>query len=134
MERAPLSGTTRTVEATKYGSSWLAAGGGCFATTNKFTKGGSMRAISLASTAALAGAIMLSGCGKKADNVSLKNASVETVANTAQDAVKLQPGQWEMTFAIDKMEMPGMPAGANPAAQPPQKASTCITPEQAAKP
>ena len=93
-----------------------------------------MRSIELASIAVLAGAVILAGCGKKADDVSLKNASVETVANKAQDAVKLQPGQWEMSFAIDKMEMPGMPAGAHPAAQPAQKAAICITPEQAAKP
>ncbi|WP_162875506.1 DUF3617 domain-containing protein [Sphingomonas crusticola] len=92
-----------------------------------------MRSIKLASVAALAGAVMLAGCGKKADDVSLKNASVETVANSAKGAVKIEPGQWEMSFLIDKMEIPGMPAGSNPPQQA-QKASTCITPEQAAKP
>jgi len=93
-----------------------------------------MRSMKLGSVLLLTGAVMLAGCGKKANDVSLKDASVEKVANTAQNAVKLQPGQWEMSFAIDKMEIPGMPAGAaSPPAQA-QKAATCITPEQAAKP
>ena len=71
-----------------------------------------MGSMKLGSIALLTGAVMLAGCNKKPDDVSLKDASVEKVANTAQNAVKLQPGQWEMSFAIDKMEIPGMPAGA----------------------
>jgi hypothetical protein len=93
-----------------------------------------MRSIEIASIAALAGALMIGGCGKAKDDVSLKNASIETVAAKAQDAVKIQPGQWEISFAIDKMDMPGMPAGAMDHAKQAQKTSTCITPEQAAKP
>jgi hypothetical protein len=93
-----------------------------------------MHSIRLVSIAALGGALMVGGCGKKPDDVALKNASVETVAKTTQNAVKIEPGQWEISFAIDKMEMPGMPAGASEQMKQTQKTSTCITPEQAAKP
>jgi len=92
-----------------------------------------MRPIRQVSIVVLGAALALAGCGKK-DDVSLQNASVETVAKTAQNAVKIQPGQWEISFAIDKMEMPGMPAGASERMKQTQKTSTCITPEQAAKP
>jgi hypothetical protein len=93
-----------------------------------------MGSMKLGSIALLTGAVMLAGCNKKPADVSLKDASVEKVANTAQNAVKMQPGQWEMSFAIDKMEIPGMPAGANAPKAEPTKATTCVTPEQAAKP
>jgi hypothetical protein len=92
-----------------------------------------MRSIRLASIVAVGGIVMLAGCGKK-DDVSLQNASVETAAAKTQDAVKIKPGQWEIAVAIDKMEMPGMPAGASDRMKQTQKTSTCITPEQAAKP
>ncbi|WP_420137765.1 DUF3617 domain-containing protein [Sphingomonas sp.] len=93
-----------------------------------------MGSMKLGSIVLLTGAAMLAGCNKKPDDVSLKDASVEKVANTAQNAVKMQPGQWEMSFAIDKMEIPGMPAGSSAPKAEPTKATTCVTPEQAAKP
>ena len=81
-------------------------------------------------------ALALAGCASQGGNeqAAAPGNGAGAGAGTSTATAQIQPGQWEMTFAIDKMEMPGMPAGANPAAQPAQKASTCITPEQAAKP
>ncbi|QNA83422.1 DUF3617 domain-containing protein [Sphingomonas sp. So64.6b] len=93
-----------------------------------------MRVFPAASVTALIAALALAGCGKGEKQVSAENASLESVASQAKDAIKLEPGQWEMTFEIGKMEIPGMPAGAPQMKQAAQTSSTCITPEQAAKP
>jgi hypothetical protein len=96
--------------------------------------GGIMRIIPVASVAVLSAAFALAGCGKGGEQISAQNASVEIVASKAKDAVRLEPGQWEMTFEIGKMDIPGMPAGAPAMKQAAHTSSRCITAEEAAKP
>ena len=40
----------------------------------------------------------------------------------------MQPGQWEMTTTVTRMNVPGMPAGVNPT-PPPNTSRTCLTAE-----
>jgi len=49
--------------------------------------------------------------------------------------MKLDPGQWEMTYEVTNVAAPGLPAGAMAAmAGQKNKVSVCITPEEAEKP
>ena len=61
-------------------------------------------------------ALALAGCGSGGKDVSAKDESVESVANkVAAAGVKPNPGRWELSMAMGKVEMTGMPAGAQEA-------------------
>jgi hypothetical protein len=49
-------------------------------------------------------------------------------------SVSLQPGQWETTVQVTRMDVPNMPQGVTPQTPPPTTIRSCITPEQAARP
>lgn len=81
-------------------------------------------------------ALALAGCGSGGKDVSAKDESVESVANkVAAAGVKPNPGRWELSMAMGKVEMTGMPAGAQEAMTKQAGAATttaiCITPEMA---
>ncbi len=48
--------------------------------------------------------------------------------------VSLQPGEWETTVEVLRMEIPGMPAGMNAPTVPAVTTRHCLTPEEAAQP
>ena len=86
-------------------------------------------------------AMPLAACGSK-PTVDEKNASVEEVSQKVREASRaegfIQPGKWQSTVTIDKMEMPGMP----PEAEARMKkmiaqghtSETCLTPEEVKEP
>lgn len=90
----------------------------------------------LGGLAATAGLIALAACGKP--KVEADNATPAEVAKAAAgSAPSFQPGRWETTVTMVKMEMPGMPPQAQAMMSHAQKSHThsaCITAEQAAKP
>jgi len=45
----------------------------------------------------------------------------------------MQPGEWEMTTTVTRMNVTGMPAGMNAPMPPAQTARNCLTPEEAAQ-
>jgi hypothetical protein len=45
----------------------------------------------------------------------------------------MQPGEWEMTATVTRMNVPGMPAGMNPPTPQAQTTRNCLTPEEAAR-
>lgn len=49
-------------------------------------------------------------------------------------SVALQPGMWETTVEVVRMNMPNMPAGMTPPMPPPTTVNYCLTAEQAAQP
>jgi hypothetical protein len=91
--------------------------------------------LSLAPLAALA----LAGCGQSApeDKAANAGASGDPVKAAAEMAFRFEPGQYRTTVAIEKLEIPGMPAGmAGQMKAAMGKTTTsehCITPESAAK-
>lgn len=85
--------------------------------------------------------LLIAACGSRS-TVNEKNATVEEVSQKVRQASHdqgfIQPGKWQSTVTIDKMDMPGMP---------PQVASqmrammaqahttdTCLTPDQVKQP
>ena len=49
-------------------------------------------------------------------------------------AVAFQPGQWETTVHVTRINVPNMPKGMNPPMPPPTTVRTCLTAEQARAP
>jgi hypothetical protein len=95
-----------------------------------------IRWAALSAMAAIA-ALSLAGCKKEA--VVARNESAQSVANkVAASDIRLQPGRWESTMKIEKMDVPNMPAQARAMMDKQMNISqtfaTCLTPEQAAKP
>lgn len=87
---------------------------------------------------ALPMALALAGCGGGGDTVTAKDESVESVAKkVAATGNKPNPGRWEMSVAMGKVEMTGVPAAAKDMlAKQAGTATTmaiCITPEMANK-
>lgn len=84
--------------------------------------------------------LALAACGGGGPSVKGENASIDEVAKATQDAVKMQPGQWQTQVKFLSVDMPGLPkAQADMMAQQMGKASestveTCITPEMVSKP
>ena len=82
----------------------------------------------------------LAACGGGGQTVKGENASIEEVAKATQDAVKMQPGQWQTQIKFVSVDMPGLPkAQADMMGQQMAKASenvveTCVTPEMVNKP
>jgi hypothetical protein len=81
-----------------------------------------------------AAAFALAGCGGGGDGNQSgdgNQASTAKAGGGASANVTMQPGQWEMTVTVTRMNVPGMPAGMTPPMPPPQTSRTCITPEEA---
>src|SRR5438132_4036960 len=94
------------------------------------------------SFAAVAGLLALAGCGgggKSAGNAAADagegKPSAQAQGDAAPGAVKLDPGEWEVTSEMTKVSGTGLPPAAIAAMQG-QKQTTrqCITPEQASHP
>ena len=84
-------------------------------------------------------ATLLAGCGSDNETVEARNESAETVRDkVAQSGLRPQPGRWESRITIEKMEMPGMPAGMAEQMQKSMGAAqafaTCLKPEDVEKP
>jgi hypothetical protein len=81
-------------------------------------------------------ALTLSSCDKK-DSVEAKNESVESVARkVAASDIKPQPGRWETSVTMGRVEMAGVPdktAQAISQAGTQRGMATCLTPQDAAK-
>ncbi|MDQ8755548.1 DUF3617 domain-containing protein [Sphingosinicella sp. LHD-64] len=85
---------------------------------------------------AILGVAILAGCSGQTSETAGNNNAATASANTQTAAPRilaLQPGQWETTVEVLKMEMTGMPGTPMPQT-PPTTTSQCITPEQANKP
>jgi hypothetical protein len=48
-------------------------------------------------------------------------------------AATMQPGEWEMTTTITRMNVPGLPAGTSPPMPGPQTSRTCLTAAEVAE-
>lgn len=88
-------------------------------------------------TAATLAALSLSACKK--EGVVAKDESVESVAKKVDaSGIKPQPGRWESSVKIAKMDLPGLPPQAKDAMSKQmgqtQTFASCLTPEQANKP
>ena len=94
------------------------------------------RSATLVAATALA-ALSLSACKK--EGVVAKDESVESVAKKVDESgIKPQPGRWESSVKIARMDIPGLPPQAKEAMGKQmgstQTFATCLTPEQANKP
>jgi hypothetical protein len=84
--------------------------------------------------------LALAACGGSEPAVKAENASIDQVAKAAQDAVKMQPGQWQTQIKFVSVDVPGMPKaqadmmGQQMAKMSEQTHETCITPEMVSKP
>ena len=83
-------------------------------------------------------AVLALGACNRSDVVA-KNESAESVAKKVAEAdIRLEPGRWESVMKIDKMEIANLPASAKAAMEQQQGTThtftTCLTPEEAAKP
>lgn len=84
-------------------------------------------------------AALLASCGGQSGNQQAAPAGNEaapaaaTGAGAAAGATALQPGLWEITTEVLRMEVPNMPQGIS-AAPPPTTVRSCLTPEQANAP
>lgn len=89
--------------------------------------------------AATLGALALGGC-QKSKTVVAENASVEDVASKVgtANAMHMQPGRWESTYKLEKLDITGMPPQAREMMQRQMDTlhtvTSCLTPEQAARP
>lgn len=87
---------------------------------------------------ALATVLALTACGKSASGgASADGQAADPAKAAAQMAFQFQPGQYRSAVTINKVEMPGMPAGAadhmKTAMGKVGMVEYCISPEQAAK-
>ena len=87
-------------------------------------------------------ALLLAACGGQSGNEQAGNAAGGTETEAAGGggggggaaSVALQPGMWETTVEVVRMNMPNMPQGMATPTPPPTTISYCLTPEQAARP
>lgn len=86
-----------------------------------------------ASSLGLLAALALAGCDK-GPSVKMTNASVDQVMNQQAAAVKMKPGEWEVTAEVADMKMTGAPAGMPQPQQTKVVTKNCLTPEQVEKP
>jgi hypothetical protein len=86
-------------------------------------------------TAAILMLAACSGSGGGNEQAPANAAGGEAAAESGEAArVSLQPGQWETTVTITRMDVPNMPQGVNQTMPPPTTIRSCITPEQASQP
>lgn len=83
-----------------------------------------------------ASALSLAACGSEPDAAG--DISKEEVAERAEEAVKLEPGQYRTTLEFVSIDVPGAPEGAVAAIERSMKERSsvsefCLTPEEAAK-
>lgn len=84
--------------------------------------------------------LALAACGGSEPAVKAENASIDQVAKATQDAVKMEPGQWQTQIKFVSVDVPGMPKaqadmmGQQMAKMSEQTAETCVTPEMVSKP
>lgn len=80
------------------------------------------------------GAAMAAACsGQNGNETAEANAAAGDRAIAEPQILAMQPGQWEVTAEMRRMETPNLPGNAFPAI-PPTTTSHCITPDLAAKP
>ena len=82
----------------------------------------------------IAGALTLAACsggGGGGDGDANKAAADGKGGGGGSAAVTMQPGEWEMTTTVTRMNVPGMPAGMNAPMPGPQTARNCLTEEEA---
>lgn len=84
----------------------------------------------------LASALALTACGGGGDGNSAAggNGTAAPAGGGGAAGAAMQPGQWEITTTVTRMNIPGMPAGATPPMPAPTTVGVCLTPEQAARP
>ena len=84
--------------------------------------------------------LALAACGGSEPAVKAENASIDDVAKATQNAVKMQPGQWQTQIKFVSVDVPGMPKaqadmmGQQMAKMSVQTAETCVTPEMVNQP
>ena len=78
----------------------------------------------LAATAAL----LIVSCSSQSDGNKAEEAKGDGGAGGAPGAVALQPGQWESTVEVLRMEIPNLPKGMAPPNQSAVTTSMCLTP------
>jgi hypothetical protein len=82
--------------------------------------------------------LLLAACGGQSGNEAGGNATGDAEApgggGGGAASVALQPGMWETTVEVVRMNMPNMPAGMNPPMPPPTTVNYCLTAAQAAQP
>jgi hypothetical protein len=76
----------------------------------------------------IAAALALAGCGGNGGEGGNSGGG----GGGGSAGLTMQPGQWEMTTTVTRMNMPGMPAGMN-ATPPPNTTRDCLTPEEVAR-
>lgn len=87
-------------------------------------------------------ALAVAACGsqEKGGNAAAESNAAAPAADAAASAgevaatVSFQPGEWETTTTIGRMNISGMPAGITPPTPPPVSLRYCMTPEQARRP
>lgn len=86
-------------------------------------------------TAFLAACSGQSGTDQAAANGAAPPEAGQTAPATADARLaSLQPGEWETSVEVLRMEIPGMPAGVNAPTVPAVTTRHCLTPEEAAQP
>jgi hypothetical protein len=94
------------------------------------------RSVAARTACALAGAVLMSGCGRSVD---LTDASMSEVGRALNEAVRQQPGEWETSTSLEAMDLgTGGNARADAAIRREIGKATvergCLSPEQAATP
>ena len=86
-------------------------------------------------------ALLLIGCGGSQDKTAngaagapAADASAAGAPAAGGAAASFQPGQWEVTTQVTRMNIPNMPAGAAPPTPPPTTVRYCMTAAEASRP
>ena len=94
-----------------------------------------MTRVTIAATAAL----MLAACGGQGEGEADQAGNQAEAASGTEGAapggaaLAMNPGDWEMTVQMVRMNAPGIPAGATPPT-PATTVRTCLTPDEASQP
>ena len=81
-------------------------------------------------------ALLLAACGSQGGNEQAANGAggAEAGGGGGAATVSLQPGMWETTVEVLRMNMPNMPAGVTAPTPPPTTVRACLTAAQASQP
>jgi hypothetical protein len=77
--------------------------------------------------------LLLVGCGGSQDKAANGAAPAATPVGGGA-SVSFQPGQWEVTTQVTRMNIPNLPPGASPPAPPPTTVRHCMTAAEASRP